>query len=163
MNSQASETYERFARSIREAGLYLFPETGYDRIVFTNGCFDLLHRGHLDVLNYARSVAGARGTVVVGLNSDEGIKRLKGQDRPIQDEHTRALLLIHLRMVDHVITFEEDTPYELIRALQPHVIVKGGDYDPKTVVGSDLALVVTCPFLDGNSTSNIVEKIRGIS
>jgi D-beta-D-heptose 7-phosphate kinase/D-beta-D-heptose 1-phosphate adenosyltransferase len=101
--------------------------------------------------------------VVVGLNSDEGIKRLKGQDRPIQDEHTRALLLIHLRMVDHVITFEEDTPYELIRALQPHVIVKGGDYDPKTVVGSDLALVVTCPFLDGNSTSNIVEKIRGIS
>ena len=140
-----------------------FADTGYDRIVFTNGCFDVLHRGHLEVLNHARQVAGARGAVVVGLNSDDGIRRIKGPERPILDETTRALVLIHLRMVDHVITFDEDTPYELIKAIQPHVIVKGGDYDPNKVVGRDLALVVTCPYLEGNSTTNIVEKIRGNS
>jgi D-beta-D-heptose 7-phosphate kinase/D-beta-D-heptose 1-phosphate adenosyltransferase len=163
MSSQAVETYEQFALSIRNIGQQRFADTGYDRIVFTNGCFDVLHRGHLEVLNYARNVAGARGAVVVGLNSDEGIKRAKGEDRPIQDEQTRALILIHLRMVDHVITFDEETPYELIKSVQPHVIVKGGDYDPKKVVGADLALVVICPFLEGSSTTNIVEKIRGNS
>jgi D-beta-D-heptose 7-phosphate kinase/D-beta-D-heptose 1-phosphate adenosyltransferase len=159
--SQVVENYAQFARSIREAGLRAFPGTGYDRIVFTNGCFDLLHLGHLQVLNTAREHAGARGAVVVGLNTDDGIRRLKGPGRPVQDEHTRALVLIHLRMVDHVVTFDEDTPYELIRAVKPHIIVKGGDYDPKKVVGSDIALVVTCPFVEGSSTTRSVEKIRG--
>jgi D-beta-D-heptose 7-phosphate kinase/D-beta-D-heptose 1-phosphate adenosyltransferase len=156
-----SQTYEEFAKSIREAGERLYPGEGYNRIVFTNGCFDILHLGHLQVLHTAREHAGARGAVIVGVNSDSSVHRLKGEGRPIQDEETRAILLIHLRLVDHVITFEEDTPYELIKALRPHVIVKGGDYDPKTVVGSDLALVVASPLIEGRSTSETVEKIRG--
>lgn len=155
------QTYEQFARDIRATGLVLFPDEGYNRIVFTNGCFDILHLGHLQVLRTAREHAGARGAVVVGVNSDESVRRLKGEGRPIQDEQTRALLLIHNRLVDHVVTFEEDTPYELIQALRPHVIVKGGDYDPKTVVGSDIALVVASPFVEGRSTTETVEKIRG--
>jgi rfaE bifunctional protein nucleotidyltransferase chain/domain len=128
--------------------------------VFTNGCFDVLHPGHLQVLNKARSLAGPRGAVVVGLNSDESVRRLKGPDRPVFDEHSRAILLVSLKMVDHVVVFEEDTPLELIRILRPDIIVKGGDYTPNNVVGSDISLVVVGDYDPRWSTSQILKKVK---
>lgn len=153
--------YDAYAREIREIGLERFPGEGYNRIVFTNGCFDLVHPGHLEVLAYAKEVAGGRGAVVVGLNSDDSIARLKGPGRPIMDEYARATLLINLRSVDHVVTFDEDTPLELISALRPNVIVKGGDYLQKDVIGNQFALVLLCPLVEGYSTTSIEERICG--
>ena len=132
-----------------------------EKIVQCHGVFDLLHPGHLITLMQARNLAGPHGCVVVGLNSDESIKRLKGPSRPILPEIARAQMLIAMRYVDHVVTFHEDTPAELLAHLRPEVIVKGGDYDPKSVVGKEMALVITAPYHDTWSTSNIIEKIKG--
>lgn len=132
------------------------------RIVFTNGCFDILHYGHLHYLADARDL-GDR--LVVGLNSAGSVRRLKGPTRPINDELTRTHLLAALQMVDAVVVFEEDTPLELIRLTQPDVLVKGGDWQPEQIVGSDIVLarggqVLSLPYIDGYSTTNIERKIK---
>jgi rfaE bifunctional protein nucleotidyltransferase chain/domain len=134
-----------------------------DQIVFTNGCFDLLHFGHLHYLADARDL-GER--LVVGMNSGASVSRLKGPHRPINDELTRTHLMAALEVVDAVILFEEDTPYELIRLVQPDILVKGGDWSPDQIVGSDIVLerggqVLSLPFITGYSTTNIEQKILG--
>ena len=141
-----------------------------DKIVFTNGVFDLIHTGHID---YLAKAADCANRLVVGLNGDESVKRLnKGPARPIKDQDTRAIILASLQFVDAVILFDEDTPYELIKLVQPDVLVKGGDYDPnemdpsskKYIVGSDLVIanggeVKSIEFVPGHSTSRLEEKI----
>lgn len=133
------------------------------RIVFTNGCFDILHYGHIHYLAQARDL-GDR--LVVGLNSGDSVRRLKGPGRPINDEPTRQLLLAALAMVDAVVVFDEDTPYELIRQVGPDVLVKGGDWSPEQIIGSDLVLarggeVRSLPYIEGYSTTRIEQKIKG--
>lgn len=132
-------------------------------LVFTNGVFDLLHPGHVDVLTGARA-QGAH--LVVGLNSDASVQRLKGPTRPVRTEAERAYVLSALECVDAVVVFGEDTPLDLVRLLQPDVIVKGGDYAPDTVVGArDVVArggrVVIIPLTPGQSTSGIIDKLRG--
>lgn len=132
-----------------------------DRIVFTNGCFDLLHFGHIHYLAAARDL-GDR--LVVGMNSGASVRRLKGPRRPINDEATRTHLLAALGFVDALIVFESDTPYDLIGLVKPDILVKGGDWRPDQIVGSDLVLanggqVLSLPFVDGYSTTNIEQKI----
>lgn len=132
------------------------------RIVFTNGCFDILHLGHID---YLAKAAELGQVLVVGLNTDESVRRLKGGNRPIQDETSRAMLLASLRFVDAVVFFGEDTPYELISLVKPDVLVKGADYKPEEIVGYDVVKdndgkVVTLEYLEGYSTSAIEARIR---
>lgn len=134
-----------------------------DRVVFTNGCFDILHYGHLHYLAEARDL-GQR--LVIGLNSGGSVRRLKGPSRPINDEATRAHLLAALEVVDAVVFFDADTPLELIQTILPDVLVKGGDWRPEQIVGSDVVLanggqVLSLPFVEGYSTTNIERKIRG--
>ena len=131
--------------------------------VFTNGVFDLLHSGHIDVLDGARRQGDV---LVVGINSDASVRRLKGPSRPVRNEQERALVVAALEAVDAVVIFEEDTPLELVRALQPDVIVKGGDYAADTIVGADVVKarggrVVVVPLLAGQSTTSIIERLRG--
>lgn len=144
---------------MRKVGNILYPDTGYERIVFTNGCFDIIHLGHIRLLQRCKDLAGPRGAVVVGMNSDESVRRLKGLGRPIIDETSRGTVLISLRYVDHVISFEEDTPRQLLETLRPHIIVKGGDYRKEDVVGNDLAMVEIVSLVDGYSTTKIIESI----
>jgi len=132
-----------------------------DVVVFTNGCFDILHYGHLHYLARARDL-GQR--LVVGLNSAASVRRLKGPNRPINDEETRTHLLAALEVVDAVVVFEDDTPLELIRIAAPDILVKGGDWKPEQIVGADLVLarggkVQSLPFVAGYSTTNIEQKI----
>lgn len=131
------------------------------KVVFTNGCFDILHKGHVSYLNTAKSFGDV---LIVGLNSDASVKRLKGEDRPINSEEDRAYILSALESVDYVVIFDEDTPYELISKIKPDVLVKGSDYEGKEIVGSDIAKetkLVT--FIDGKSTSSTIDKILGSS
>ncbi len=133
------------------------------RVVFTNGVFDLLHPGHVDLLTAAR----AEGDVlIVGLNSDDSVRRLKGPSRPVRSEAERAYVMAALEAVDAVVIFEQDTPLEIVRHLQPTVIVKGGDYTPETVVGADDVRarggdVVIVPLTSGQSTTSIIERLQG--
>jgi D-beta-D-heptose 7-phosphate kinase/D-beta-D-heptose 1-phosphate adenosyltransferase len=132
-------------------------------VVFTNGVFDLLHVGHIDVLTAARAEGDA---LVVGVNGDASVRRLKGPKRPVRSQVERAALLAALECVDAVAIFDEDTPLELIRALQPDVVVKGGDYTPDTVVGADLVRarggrVVIVPLTPGHSTTSTIERMKG--
>lgn len=153
-------SYSESCDMIREEGRKRFGERGYERIVFTNGCFDVLHAGHLHLLNECRRLAGPRGTVVVGVNSDDSVKRLKGETRPINKEYDRCILLIHLKSVDHVVVFEDDTPRNLIEELGPDLIVKGSDYLGTHVVGSNVAPVHFVNILEGLSTTSWIEKVR---
>ena len=132
------------------------------RVVFTNGVFDLLHPGHIDVISQARDQGDA---LLVGLNSDASVRRLKGPARPVRNEAERAYVLAALSDVDAVVIFGEDTPLELIRHLRPDVLVKGGDYEPDTVVGRDDVeswggRVIIVPLRPGQSTTSIIEKVR---
>jgi rfaE bifunctional protein nucleotidyltransferase chain/domain len=132
-------------------------------VVFTNGVFDLIHPGHVDVLIAARAAGDA---LIVGVNSDASVRRLKGAERPVRGQAERALVLAALESVDAVAIFDEDTPLELINATRPDVIVKGGDYTPDTVVGrreveSWGGRVVIVPLTPGQSTTAIIEKLRG--
>jgi len=132
------------------------------KIVFTNGCFDILHRGHIDCLGKAATFGDF---LVVGVNSDASTKRLKGPQRPINKEGDRLLLLAALEFVDAVILFDEDTPYELITAVKPDVLAKGGDYQIDTIVGAKEVLgwggaVEVIPYEQGYSTTGIIEKIN---
>ncbi|MCB0486983.1 MAG: D-glycero-beta-D-manno-heptose 1-phosphate adenylyltransferase [Cyclobacteriaceae bacterium] len=133
-----------------------------EKIVFTNGCFDLLHLGHVDYLEKAR----AFGTkLVIGLNTDDSVSRFKGPDRPIQDQTSRARVLAALQFVDLVVPFDQDTPLELVSTLIPDVLVKGSDYLAENIVGAEVVkkhggLVKTIEFVSGYSTSRIIEKIK---
>lgn len=135
------------------------------RIVFTNGCFDLLHPGHVCYLQAARKLGDA---LIIGLNDDDSIRRLKGPSRPINPLDDRACMLAALKPVDMVVPFSEDTPLNLITALMPDVLVKGGDYTPEQIVGADVVRenggeVVVIPFKDGHSTTNLIARIREIT
>tara|TARA_X000000950_G_scaffold45778_1_gene52123 strand:- start:12224 stop:13540 length:1317 start_codon:yes stop_codon:yes gene_type:complete len=126
------------------------------KIVFTNGCFDILHRGHINYLKEARSLGDY---LIIGINSDESVKRLKGKNRPINNLSDRILMLESLKFVDEVIPFYEDDPYELIKRVQPDILVKGGDYKNKVIVGSDLVNEVKLVnFTEGYSTTNFLDK-----
>lgn len=130
-------------------------------IVFTNGCFDILHVGHLDLLENAKSQGNI---LIVGLNSDASIKRLKGRKRPINSGTDRARLLGALEVVDYVVFFEEDTPYEIIREIQPDILVKGGDYHLDNIVGRDIVeslggRVIVVPLSPVKSTTELLAKI----
>ena len=137
------------------------------RIVFTNGVFDLLHAGHVSYLEEARALGDA---LVVGINSDASVRRLKGPERPVVEENDRARLIAALRAVDLVVIFDEETPFDLIRNVQPDVLVKGGDYDPEAtqgkqyIVGSDIVKsrggeVRVLKFVDGRSTTDLIARI----
>ena len=127
------------------------------KIVFTNGCFDILHAGHVSVLEFARSKGDL---LVVGLNSDASVRRLKGPTRPVNTQSDRALVLAALESVSAVCIFEEDTPYNLIKQVRPDVLVKGGDYKPSEIVGREFAKkVVRFALLKGRSTTNIIKKV----
>ena len=130
-------------------------------IVFTNGCFDILHRGHIQYLAKAKEQGDI---LLIGLNTDESVKKLKGQDRPLQDQDTRALILASLFFVDCVVHFGEETPYQLIKEVQPDVLVKGSDYKPEDIVGYDIVTqkggeVKTIDFFEGQSTTRIIQKM----
>lgn len=132
------------------------------KIIFTNGCFDLLHLGHVDYLAKAADL----GTyLIVGVNTDQSVSRLKGPSRPITDEKSRLTVLAALESVSAVVLFDEETPYELIKVVQPDVLVKGADYTPDKIVGADIVLerggeIKTIEFVPGYSTSNIEKRIR---
>ena len=132
-----------------------------ETIVFTNGCFDILHRGHVE---YLAQAADLGDKLIVGLNTDASVKRLKGESRPINDEKSRALLLSALQFVDAVVFFDEDTPYELIKQVQPDILVKGNDYKPEEIVGYDIVTaksgkVLTINLVEGFSTTNIIKRL----
>ncbi len=134
------------------------------KIVFTNGCFDILHLGHVDYLSKA---AGQGDILVVGLNTDASVQRLKGPGRPVNDQTARARLMASLFFITAVVFFDEETPYELIKTIQPDVLVKGSDYKAEDIVGYDIVKekggeVVTIDFLEGYSTSGIIQKLRDI-
>jgi len=129
-------------------------------ICFTNGCFDIIHSGHVTYLIKAKRLADI---LIVGLNSDDSVRRLKGEKRPINDQDDRAIVLSALKPVDYVVIFDQDTPYDLVKLIKPDIIAKGGDYTPESIVGADLVLdnggqVIVIPLVEGKSTSNIIEK-----
>ena len=129
-----------------------------EKVVFTNGCFDILHRGHVTYLQQARQLGDH---LIVGLNSDASVKKLKGPERPINNELDRAFMLAALRCVDEVVLFGEDTPEELLSHLNPDILVKGGDYKPEEVAGRQYAgEVKILSFVDGYSTTGTIRKIR---
>ena len=132
------------------------------RIVFTNGCFDILHRGHVE---YLAQAANHGDILVIGLNTDNSVSRIKGPLRPVQDQYARAILLASLSFVSAVVLFDEDTPYDLIKKIQPDVLVKGSDYNAEDIVGYDIVKdkggeVVTIDFIEGYSTTSIIEKLK---
>jgi len=149
---------ERLTRSLY---LWRFQQK---KIVFTNGCFDLLHLGHIDYLSKAKDEGDI---LIVGVNTDHSVRLLeKGEGRPITGETARATIVAALHFVDAVVLFNEETPYELIKTVQPDVLVKGSDYRPEDIVGYDIVMakggkVVTIDFLPGYSTTGIEKKIRG--
>ncbi len=129
-------------------------------IVFSNGCFDILHRGHVEYLSKAADLGDK---LIIGLNTDNSVKRLKGPSRPVNDEKARAVVLAGLEFVDAVVFFEEDTPYNLIKSVQPDVLVKGNDYKAEDIIGYDIVTakggkVETIELVDGFSTTKILEK-----
>ena len=132
-----------------------------NKVIFTNGCFDLLHDGHLELLLKAKDLGGK---LIVGLNSDASVKRLKGEKRPIKNQQSRALQLAALQAVDAVVIFEEDTPFELIQLIKPEILVKGGDYSEATIVGADIVKanggeVVVIPLVEGFSTTSLIQQM----
>jgi rfaE bifunctional protein nucleotidyltransferase chain/domain len=131
------------------------------KIVFSNGCFDILHRGHIDYLANASDLGDV---LIIGVNTDASVHRLKGTTRPINDEFARTLLLASLKFVSAVVLFDEDTPYELISKIQPDVLVKGDDYKPEDIVGYDIVKakggdIITIPLVEGYSTSSVEKRI----
>lgn len=131
------------------------------KIVFTNGCFDILHRGHA---TYLRAARDSGDLLVVGVNTDASVKRLKGENRPINSEDDRAYLLESLASVDYVIKFGEDTPYELLSHIKPDILVKGGDYQIDEVVGREFAQeVILIDFVDGYSTTKTIQQMKELN
>lgn len=132
------------------------------KIVFTNGCFDILHRGHVE---YLAQAANHGDVLIIGVNTDSSVKRIKGETRPVQDEYARAILLASLNFVTAVVLFDEETPYNLIKRIQPDVLIKGSDYSIKDIIGSDIVEakggeVITIDFIEGYSTTSIIKKLK---
>ncbi len=128
------------------------------KIVFTNGCFDILHAGHVRIIEFSKSQGDL---LILGLNTDASIKRLKGPSRPINKEKDRAIVVSALEAVDGVVLFKEDTPLNLIKIIKPDILVKGADYTKENVVGREYAgKVVLCPLVKGKSTTNIIKKAK---
>lgn len=132
------------------------------KIVFTNGCFDIIHQGHIDYLAKARDLGDK---LIIGLNTDLSVSSIKGPTRPIQDEKSRAIILASMQFVDAIVYFSDPTPYELIKTLQPDILVKGTDYKPEDIVGYDIVKakggeIITLTYLEGYSTTNIIRKIH---
>jgi D-glycero-beta-D-manno-heptose 1-phosphate adenylyltransferase len=132
------------------------------KIVFSNGCFDILHRGHVEYLSKAASLGDC---MVIGLNTDASVKRLKGENRPVQDQISRSQVMASLHFVNYVVFFDEDTPFELISYLKPDILVKGSDYKEDDIVGADVVKanggkVVTVDLVDGYSTTSIIERSK---
>lgn len=151
----SAETAGRISKELRENG---------KTVVFTNGCFDIIHSGHTQYLAKARQMGDC---LFLGLNSDSSVKRLKGEERPINNQDDRAIVLDALKAVDYVVLFEEDTPFNLIKQILPNLLVKGGDYKAEDIVGYDIVTqhggdVVTISFVEGKSTTNIINKINNI-
>ncbi len=151
MNVLSMKDIKRISSDYKSKGL---------KIVFTNGCFDLLHKGHLDLLNESSKYGDI---LIIGLNSDSSVKKLKGASRPVEDEMKRSQKLMALNYVDHVIIFKQLTPRKLISELKPDVLVKGGDYDLNKIVGADEVVsnggfVKIIPLTPGFSTTSIIEK-----
>ena len=137
-------------------------KTAGKKIVFTNGCFDILHAGHVEYLNEAAELGDI---LIIGLNSDESVKRLKGKSRPINSQIDRAKVLSGLVAVSYIVIFDNDTPYMLINHIKPDVLVKGGDWKPEEIIGSDIVLanngsVKSLSYKEGNSTSSIIDKMK---
>lgn len=135
------------------------------KLVFTNGCFDIIHRGHIEYLNEAKELGEK---LIIGLNSDKSVKQLKGESRPVNNELDRAYILDNLKSVDFVVIFNEDTPYNLIDAIKPDVLVKGGDWKPEDIVGSDIVLanggeVKSLKFINDYSSTSVINKILSTS
>lgn len=150
------ESLAEALRSVKTEGL---------KVVFTNGCFDIIHPGHVA---YLEDAAAKGDVLVVGINTDESVKRLKGSERPINPEDDRARLLAGLASVDYVTSFDEDTPLELISQVRPDVLVKGGDWPVEQIVGHEVVLnsggdVYSLPFREGYSTTRLIEKIKSLS
>ena len=124
-------------------------------VIFTNGCFDILHLGHIELLKFCKDL----GNVIVGLNSDASIRKIKGVSRPIFNQYERKTLLESIKFVDQVVIFDEETPYRLIQEIRPTFIVKGGDYKHSEVIGSDIAPIKIFNYLEGHSTSLTIDKI----
>jgi rfaE bifunctional protein nucleotidyltransferase chain/domain len=132
------------------------------KIVFTNGCFDIIHRGHIEYLAQAASYGDI---LILGLNTDNSVRRIKGETRPVQDEYARAITLAALQFVNAVVLFDDETPHNLINKVQPDILIKGSDYKPESIVGYDIVKakggeVVTIDFIDGYSTTRIIEKLK---
>jgi len=135
-----------------------------EKLVFTNGCFDVLHVGHVRYLKAARDLGNC---LIIGLNSDESVRQLKGKDRPLNNQNHRAEILLSLNLVDVVILFEEDTPLTLIESIRPAILTKGGDYQKSDVVGANLVesyggKVVILPYIEGFSSSKFIKKIKSL-
>lgn len=132
------------------------------KIVFTNGCFDILHRGHIE---YLAQAANLGDVLIIGLNTDKSVQRIKGETRPVQDQYARALVLASLQFVHAVVFFDEDTPYELIKKVRPDILIKGSDYNIEDIVGYDIVKekggeIKTIDFIPGYSTTSIIEKLK---
>ncbi|MBO4544042.1 MAG: D-glycero-beta-D-manno-heptose 1-phosphate adenylyltransferase [Bacteroidales bacterium] len=159
-----SKLYEKIASTAELCALLPKWKAEHQKIVFTNGCFDIIHRGHVD---YLMKAAAFGDKLIIGLNTDASVKRLKGNSRPIIDQQSRAQLLAAFAFVDAVIFFDEDTPYQLIEKIQPDILVKGADYQVENIVGYDIVTkkggkVMTIDFVDGCSTTNIINKIKNL-
>lgn len=146
---------------IAQALVLLWQSNDYE-VVFTNGCFDILHRGHIE---YLAKAASKGQKLVLGLNTDNSVSRIKGPLRPVVDQESRAILLAAMAFIDLVVFFDEETPFELIKLLQPNILVKGSDYKPESIVGYDIVTarggrVETIDFVDGFSTTSLIEKIK---
>lgn len=150
------------SREALQRKLHLWRFKG-QKMVFTNGCFDILHRGHIHLLSKAAELGDV---LIVGMNSDDSVRKLKGADRPLQDEATRASVLASLFYVSTVVVFDEETPLELIKMISPDLLVKGGDYRPENIVGTDWVKgyggkVEIVPLLEGYSTSKVIRRLTG--
>lgn len=150
------KTWEEIAAIIKDL------KSQNKKIVFTNGCFDILHSGHVQYLAEAKELGDI---LILGLNSDSSVKRLKGKDRPINNEKERAVVLSALYTISYIVIFEDDTPYKLIKHIKPDILVKGGDWKPEDIVGSDIVNsyngeVKSLSFIEGKSTTDIINKLK---
>ena len=146
--------------SVKHQGTYILNKGDIEQTkVFTNGCFDIVHRGHIEMLKASKKLGD---WLVVGVNTDKSVKRLKGDNRPINNESNRKIMLESLDFVDEVILFDEDTPERLIKRVKPDIITKGGDYTVETVVGHELAEVVIIPTVEDYSTTNTITKLKAV-
>jgi len=161
MNYRESNQQKILTKKALKSNLAYWKFKDYE-VVFTNGCFDIIHLGHIDYLSKARSLGDV---LIIGLNTDNSVSRIKGPNRPVTNEIARANILASFNFVDAVVFFDEETPYELIYNVKPSILVKGSDYKPEDIVGYDIVKanggrIETIDFLEGYSTTSIIEKLK---